>query len=150
MGTKGIALGVVVALVGMGAAYGVGRLQGDARVRDADARAAAIASSSASAVSLANVGVDIERGKVARLEARRRLHLVIIALDEKNFGIAQDHVTAARAHLVAAKGSDNEVAKLASDLEAMKIAPADDVSEPRQKILGWAKRIDELMPPQKP
>jgi hypothetical protein len=147
---KGTAIGVVVALVAAGAAYGAGRFQGRAEVRDAEARASAAASGSASAVALAGVTADIERGKVARLEARRRLHLAMIALDEKNFGIANDHVVAARGHLVAAKGSDNEVGKLATELEAMKIAAADDVTEPRNKLLGWIKRIDDLMPPSKP
>ena len=150
MSGKGIGIGVVVALVGIGAAYGVGRLQGRAEVRDAENRAAAAASASASAVALAGVAADIERGKVARLEARRRLHLAMIALDEKNFGIAQDHLVAAKGFLTSAKGSDNELGKLASEIEAMKIAAADDVTEPRAKLLGWVKRIDELMPAGKP
>lgn len=150
MAAKGVGIGVVVALVGIGAAYGVGRYQGNVLVKDAEARAAAAASGSTSAVALASVSADIERGKVARLEARRRLHLAMIALDEKNFGIANDHVAAARAHLLAAEGSDNELGKLAGELEQMKIVAADDVTEPRNKLLAWIKRIDELMPPAKP
>lgn len=99
---------------------------------------------------MAAVATDIERGKVARLEARRRLHLASLALDEKNFGIAQEHLTAARGHLLAAKGSDNDVTKLAAELDTLKIAAADDVNEPKQKILGWTKRLDDLMPLAKP
>lgn len=150
MTSKGIAIAAVAALAFAGAAYGFGRYQGVAQVREADARASAAASSSASAVALASVATDIERGKVARLEARRRLHLATLALDDKNFGIAQDHLTVARAHLLAAKGGDNEVTKLAADLDTLKIAAADDTTEPKQKILAWAKRLDEMMPPAKP
>ncbi len=147
MSGKNIAIGVVVALAAAGAAYGAGRLQGNAKVEDAERRAAAASSASANAVTNANVFVDIERGKVARLEARRRLHLAIVALDEKNFGIAQDHLGAARSQLAGAKGADSELQKLGSELEAFKIPTADDVTEPRKKILEWCKRLDALMPP---
>jgi hypothetical protein len=147
---KGIGIGVVVALAVAGAAYGAGRFQGKTQVDDAERRAAAAGSASASAVTNANVAVDIERGKVARLEARRRLHLALVALDDKNFGIAQDHLTAARGHLATAKGSDSEMTKIGSEIDQFKLAPADDLTEPKKKILEWCKRVDDAMPPTKP
>lgn len=150
MSGKHIGIGVVVAVAVAGAAYGVGRLQGNAKIDAAESRAAAAGSASASAVTNANVLVDIERGKVARLEARRRLHLAIVALDDKNFGIADDHLAAARGHLAAAKGKDPELQKLGTEIDGYKIPTADDVAEPRKKILEWCKRLDELMPPAKP
>ena len=150
MSNKGIAIGVVVALATAGAAYGVGRFQGNVRVADAEQRANAATSASASAMALSSVATDIERGKVARLEGRRRLHLAIIALDDRNFGIAQDHLTAARAHFGSAKGKDPELDKLGTEIEAFKIVATDDVGEQRKKVLEWAKRLDELMPPAKP
>lgn len=143
MSGRAIAIGVGVALAGAGAAYGFGRYQGVREVREVEARASA----SASAASNASVMTEIERGKVARLEARRRLHLAIIALEDKNFGIAQDHVNAARGHLASAKGSDNELQKLTGELEAYKVPAAEDISEPRKKLLEWCKRLDNAMPP---
>jgi hypothetical protein len=147
---KGIGIGVVVALAVAGAAYGAGRFQGKAQVEDADRRAALATSASASAMTNANVLVDIERGKVARLEARRRLHIALLALEDKNFGIAQEHLTAARGHLAAAKGGDNEMTKIGSEIEQFKVPTTEDLTEPKKKILEWCKRLDEAMPPTKP
>jgi hypothetical protein len=145
---KGIGIGVVVALACAGAAYGVGRFQGSEKVHDAEARASAAASQSASAVGSTRVALDIERGKVARLEGRRRLHLAIIAMEDRNFGIADENLAAARKNLAGAAGGDPELAKVATDLEGLKIVATDDIGEQRKKLLDLCRRIDNLLPPQ--
>lgn len=148
-GGKQVALGVSAAIVAVGVAYGVGRFQGNAKVDDAERRANAAASASASAVASSSIVADVERGKVSRLEARRRLHLAIIALEDRNFGIAQEHVGAARAFLATAKGGDPEVQKLATDLEAFKVVATEDVGDQRKALLAFCKRLDDAMPPPK-
>lgn len=145
--SKQIAIGVGAAVLAVGVAYGVGRFQGNGKIDEAERRATAAASASVSAVSASSVAVDIERGKVARLEARRRLHLALIALEERNFGIAQEHVGVAKAFLVSAKGVDPEVQKLGAELDAFKVVASEDVGEQRKALLGFCKRVDDAMPP---
>lgn len=144
---KAAAIGVGVALVCAGAAYGVGRFQGAAKVEEADKRAAAAASASASAATAARVAVDVERGKVARLEARRRLHLALIAIEERNFGIAEEQLKAARKELASAPGGDNELAKLSTEVDGYKVVATDDIGEQRKKLLDWCKRLDATLGP---
>ncbi len=147
---KGIAIGIGVAIAAAGIAYGVGRYQGEARVTEAEQRALSAGSASSAAVLGSKVSVDVERGKVARLEARRRMHLALIALDDRNFGTAQEHVTIARSWLASAKGADVEVLKLGADLEAFKVVASEDVGEQRTKMIALCKRLDDLLPPGKP
>jgi len=144
---KATAIGVGVALLFVGAAYGVGRFQGAAKVSEAESRASAASSASASAVASNRVALDIERGKVARLEGRRRLHLAIVAVEDRNFGIADEHLAAARKNFAGAAGGDTELAKIAAELEAFKVVATDDVGEQRKKLLDWCRRVDNLMPP---
>jgi hypothetical protein len=143
--TNAIAVGVALLLAG--AAYGVGRYQGVAKVNEADARATAAASASANAVSSTRMALEIERGKVARLEGRRRLHLAMLALEERNFGIAQEQLAATRKELASAAGGDNELTKITSELDAFKVVATDDVGEQRKKMLDWCKRIDATLAP---
>ena len=93
------------------------------------------------------MALEIERGKVARLEGRRRLHLALVALEDRNFGIAQEQLGAARTSFVGASGADPELAKIATELEAYKVVATDDVGEQRKKLLDWCRRVDNLMPP---
>jgi hypothetical protein len=146
---KQVAIAAAIALAASGAAYGVGRLQTSGKIDAADARASAAASASASALVASRASAEVERGKVARLEARRRLHLATIALEDRNFGIAQEHVGVARTFLVAAKGGDGDVQKLATDLDAFKVVATEDVGEQRKALLAFCKRLDDAMPPPK-
>jgi len=144
---KATAIGVGVALVCVGAAYGVGRFQGASKVEEADRRASAAASASASAATSARVAVDIERGKVARLEGRRRLHLALIAIEERNFGIAEEQLKAARKELASAPGADPELTKISSELDGYKVVATDDTGDQRKKLLDWCKRLDATLGP---
>lgn len=146
---KQIAVVASIAVSAAALAYGVGRFQGGGKIAEAEERASAAAAASASAVAGSRVVADIERGKVARLEARRRLHLAMIALEDRNFGIAQEHVGAANAFLSSAKGADPEVQKLATDLGAFKIVATEDVGDQRKALLSFCKRLDDAMPPPK-
>lgn len=142
---KGIAIGVGVALLAVGAAYGAGRFQGAAQVDEADRRASAASSASANAVASTRVALDIERGKVSRLEGRRRLHLALLALEERNFGIAQEQLATARKELAGAAGSDNELTKITAELDAFKVVATDDVGAQRTKLLDWCRRLDATL-----
>jgi hypothetical protein len=147
---KQVAIGVSIALVAIAGAYGVGRMQTAAKIDDAEKRAQAADSARAAASASVQVQLSIEKAKVARLEARRRLHMAVIALDERNFGTAQEQLASAKAWLVAAKGEDPELSKLAADIDATKVVATEDVGDQRTKLLAMIKRLDQLVPPANP
>lgn len=147
---KQMAIGVSVALVCVGVAYGVGRMQTAGKIEEAEKRVHAAESASASAASNVRMQLEVEKATVSRLEARRRLHQALIALDERNFGTAQEHLAAARSLLASSKGQDPELTKLSADIDALKLVATEDVGEQRTKVLAIVKRLDELVPPAKP
>lgn len=147
---KPIAIAASIAVACVAVAYGVGRMQGATKVDDAEKRLHAVESASASAAAGVHMQLEVERAKVARLEARRRLDMAKTALDEHNFGTAQEHLASAKAWLASAKGSDPELDKLSADIDALKLVATEDVGEQRAKVSALCKRLDELVPPGKP
>ncbi|GAC1299416.1 MAG: hypothetical protein NVS3B20_20800 [Polyangiales bacterium] len=143
---RGIAIGVGAGLVVAALAYGVGRAQGSAGVDDAERRAATATATSSSAVAAVQGVLEGERNRSALLEARRRLHLAIVALDERNFGIAQEQLDGAHAILVSVERTDPSLQEFAKDLAALKLAASDDVGEQRVKVLALCKKLDARMP----
>src|SRR5262245_14459337 len=75
---------LTVLVAALGATYLAARLQGGVEVKAAADRATA-----------AEKARDEARSKLLQLEARRRLHLALLALDQRNFGIAESHLGAA-------------------------------------------------------
>ena len=144
---KKVAIVGGVALATLATAYGVGRLQGAANTRAADERAQGeVDKREQTEGALAS-----EKARVQRLEARRRLHLALLALDDRNFGIAQEHVTAAGKLLTAsAPEKDSELSKLASEITSEKLVATEDLGVQRGRLVGWARRMDAAMPPLKP
>jgi hypothetical protein len=143
---KKLLIGGGIALILLLAAYGGGRLQGASAAREADDRAKAAAEKSEQAAK----ALAAERAQIERLEARRRLHLSLIALDERNFGIAQKHLAASAKLLERSTPKDGELAKIAAELSAERLVATEDLAAPRGKVLGWVRRIDQAMPPPAP
>ena len=135
-----IVVAVVAASVGI--AYGAGRLQTASAISSAEERA----SQSAQGQSAAEAQLREVQG---RLEARRRLHLALIQLEERNFGIAEQHLTAAAALLAKSK-PDGELEQLRAAIAGARLKASDDVAAQRTKIAGWISRFDVLVPPAAP
>ena len=141
---KTVAVGTAVALVLSLAAYVAGRVQTASRIEDALGRATA----ADKLREQTNVELAHERAKVSRLEARRRLHLALLALDDRNFGIAQGELSAAAALLARGPSeSGSELEKLTRDIVAARLVATEDVAVQRQRLLDWARRFDRLVPP---
>jgi hypothetical protein len=133
---------LLVVAASIGIAYGAGRLQTSSAIASAEQRASeALTAKSAAEAQLAQVQ--------ARLEARRRLHLALLQLEERNFGTAEQHLSAAAALLAKSK-PDGELEKLRADLAAARLKASDDVAAQRAKIAGWISRFDALVPPAAP
>ncbi len=86
-----------------------------------------------------------DRG-IAQLEARRQLHLALLALDERNFGIAQQHLAQAGT-LLSAPGTPADVSTLGGQVKALTVVAAGDIGQQRAQLLDLARRFDVLVPP---
>lgn len=139
-----LVLGALLALL---ASYVIGRLQTASRIEVAEKRATEAKKTTEKKVS----ELSVERDEVARLEARRRLHLALVALDSRNFGIAQEHLTAA-ASLLSKSHPDksSDLAKIAAEITGYHLKASEDVGAERDRLMGWVRRFDAAMPPAKP
>ena len=136
---KRVLLGIAGFLVALGAAYGVGRLQGLSEVRGADARTVQAEQKRQAA----DAELKLEQQKVSRLRARLHLHLAVLALDERNFGIAQSEIEQTGRQLAEAGAGDKpELSKIATQLQAHKLIATEDLGAQRQKLLAWARALD--------
>ena len=135
--------GAIVA--GLGAAYGGGRLQGHAAVGESEER---VGKAEAEAQSIKR-DLDAAKAKATQLDARRHLHLALMSMEQRNFGIAQEHVTNAGA-LLQSTSPEGELKKLADEIRAFKLTASEDQSKERQALLGFAEKLDKILPPAKP
>lgn len=134
----------LVALVAVAVAYGVGRMQMTPKVKGAQAAA----SSAAAGARSAQAQFSTEHAKVLELEARRRLDLALLALDDRNFGIAQDDLKAAASLLGRAHATpDSDLGKLKAQIEKMNVTVTQDLSAERGQLVSLIKRFDQIVPP---
>lgn len=82
--------------------------------------------------------------RVVRLEARRQLALALSAVDERNFGIASEHLTSAGRTMQKAPTGD-EMVKLAVELQKFRLVATENLAEQRSRILAWGKTLDKLL-----
>lgn len=132
------------ALVFVAIAYGVGRMQMAPKVKGAEQRAASAAQGAASAKQKESA----EHAKVLQLEARRRLDLALLALDDRNFGIAQADLKAAAGLIEAGHPpKDSALRKLSTEIEKINITVSQDLASERAQIIDLIKRFDRIVPP---
>lgn len=90
--------------------------------------------------------VAAREGTIKQLEARRRLHLTLLAMDERNFGIAQQNLTAAGILLGNASEGNSGLAALSQEMRGLNIVAAGNFAAQREQVLGLARRLDALLP----
>lgn len=128
-------------LAALAAAYGVGRFQTSNAIDAADQKTAEIARArTATEQTLAE-----ERNTIKKLEARRHMHLAMLSLDKRNFGIAQEHLDHA-ARLLAGHAA-GELENIRAGLAATKLLATEDLETQRTKLLDATKRFDGALPP---
>jgi hypothetical protein len=135
---KGLLIGIGIGLLVTLGAYGFGRFQGLRATNQAEQRVGAAEQKAAGLeTALASKQADL-----LRFEARRKLHLASIALDDRNFGIAQQHVAAA-GRLLTKSGT---AGGLAMELSNAKLVVTEDVGVQRGRVLAWARKLDAALP----
>jgi hypothetical protein len=130
---KRILLGMAAFIVAVGAAYGIGRFQLATQLRDAEGRTQEVEQK-----------LRTEQQKITSLEARRHLNLSLLAMDERNFGIAQKELEEA-ARLLGQPTSKPEHSKLAAEIQRHKIIATEDLGAQRQKLLALTRALDALL-----
>lgn len=131
-----------VMICAAGAAYVTGRLQTSSMIDAAEKETATaeqkVTEQQAAASQLTQL--------LLRYEARRQLHLVLIALEERNFGIAKEHQSKAATLLQeSAPAAGSELAKLHEAMQKYQLVAREDLSAERAVIQTWAKRLDEQL-----
>ncbi len=136
-----------LAVLALAVAYTVGRVQTASHVTEAQHKVEQIDKSQKHTQSR----LDSETALVDQLEARRRLHMTLLALDQRNFGIASEHMHAA-AKLLAKSNPPpgSALAKLEQQVSGFKLVATEDLAGQRQKILDMIHTFDQLVPPAKP
>ena len=124
-----------VMIFATGASYVAGRVQTAARLDQAEKDA-----------TQRTVDVAEHKRLLLRYEARRRLHLVLIALEAQNFGIAKEHqAAAARLLLQSQPEQSSELFKLQGAMAKYQLVAREDLSSERAVVLEWVKRLDQLL-----
>ena len=129
-----------VLIFAAGAAYVAGRVQTSSLIDTAEKQA-----------ETAEQKVETQKAEAGQLnqlllryEARRQMHLVLIALEERNFGIAKEHLAAATASLQkSAPVPASELAKLVEAMSKYQLVAREDLSTERAVVQGWSKRLDQ-------
>lgn len=106
-------------------------------------------------LAVARTDRDEARQQIGHLEARRQLHLALLALDERNFGIAQRHLGEAGRLLSPAdetrfSSNGGELARLGQQIAAANLVAAADMGQQRAQLLDFVRRFDVLVPPPLP
>ena len=148
----GMIAGAAVAL--LASSYGVGRAQGahevsrvEATARAAQARMDGSARNLRSQVERLEGEVGRARHATALVEGRRQLGLALLALDERNFGIAQGQIDAARAALRDVGGADDPgLGEVARSLAGLNVIAAGDFADQRARVLAIVRAFDLHLP----
>lgn len=131
---------LAVMIFAAGASYVAGRVQTSSLI-DAAEKEAATAEQRA-----ATRGSEVAQlhQLLLRYESRRKLHLVLIALEERNFGIAKEHqATAALLLQESEPPAGSELSKLHDAMVKYQLVASEDLSGQRAAIQAWVKRLDE-------
>jgi hypothetical protein len=138
-------------LLCVASAYGYGRWQGSRVVAGVQAQADAARDSATLRASQGRSEAAGLESLVNMLQARRQLDLALAALDERNFGSAQDQLHFAGNNLTnvpnpPAGANPAVLSRLAQELQQARLVVAEDLAQQRGRILGWIRELDGQLP----
>ena len=136
---KRAAILIIGVLVVVGMTYGAGLRSATRRLKQANEEMRRVTARA----DAFQADVALRDATIRQLEARRQLHLALLALDQRNFGTAQSHLHAAGALLEGAANGDG--AALAEPLKAMNLVAVSDFSGQRERVLDFARRLDAVV-----
>jgi hypothetical protein len=146
---KSLVVAFLVSVACIAVAYGVGRLQEAIHISGIEAKAAAAAKNSESKARSLQTELAAARQKLLQLEASRQLYLSLVSLDQRNFGIAQEHIQKA-SKLLVQSGPPPALAQLAKAMTESNLVATENISAQREQVLRWATGLAALVPPPAP
>jgi hypothetical protein len=135
--------GLLATTIAGGVGYGVAYTQGRSRLAAVEAEALAASTARAEAARAAQAKADETGGRIQALEARRELHRAVMALDDRNFGIARDALSRARSGLRTVK--DTEIEPIAGRVQAFEMNVSDDVGAQRSMLIDIMRALDTAL-----
>jgi hypothetical protein len=135
-----------VFVLGVGGAYGAGRLQTQNEIDALDGRLL----QTRQGLESAEQRVAQQGRQLAELEARRRIHRALIDFDQNNFGTAQEELRSAATLLDSGAAGDPALSALASSMRTLELAPSLDIAAQRAALVALATKFDTLRPPAAP
>jgi hypothetical protein len=145
---KSLLVAFVVSVGCIALAYGIGRVQTAARITDARAKTVEATRQGESKAHALEAELTALRQKLLRLEASRQLYLSLVALDQRNFGIAQQRLQEASQLLAqSAPPQGGALAQLAKTMDESNLVATENISAQRDQVLRWATELDALVPP---
>ncbi|MBN1608328.1 MAG: hypothetical protein JW940_16985 [Polyangiaceae bacterium] len=145
---KSLVIAFLVSVACIAVAYGVGRLQGAVHISDLEAKAAEATKQSESKARTLQTDLAASRQKLLQLEASRQLYLSLVALDQRNFGIAQEHIQKSSKFLVrSGPPAGGALAQLAKAMLESNLVATENISTQRDQVLRWATALVALVPP---
>jgi hypothetical protein len=146
---KSLVVAFLVSVACIAVAYGLGKVGATLRVSDVEAKAAEATKKSESKSRALEAELAASRQKLLQLAASRQLYLALVALDQRNFGIAQQHIQKT-SKLLVQSGPPPALAQLAKAIAGGNLVATENISAQREQILRWAAELDALVPPPAP
>lgn len=134
-----VLIGVGLWIASLLGAYVFGRVQAQTEIERAkeETRAAE------ARVEAERKGTAELRREISRLEARRKLHLALIALEERNFGTAQQHLRAAGKLL--SEDESAPLVEIGKRIAGRQLVATEDTGAQRTQILAAIGELDEQL-----
>ena len=142
---KRAAIWIIGTILVIAIAYGSGMRANVKRAAQSEARERA----KVGELAVARADLAERDRRIAQMEARRQLHLALLALDERNFGIAQQRLSHAGA-LLSLPGTPGDLSALGTQVKNLTVVAAGDIGQQRTQLLDIARRFDVLVPPPAP
>lgn len=121
---------MVAVLVALLVGYGTGRIQGVMAVDDVEAQSKSALEACQSKTQAQTAAAEAAASNLKRLRARRQLHRATLALEEHNYGVAQERVKAG----VSLLAGDEAYASVASELKEENFLDPGAAEELRGKL----------------
>jgi hypothetical protein len=145
---------VIAALLAGGGGYGAAWWQGqseaarlEAQLAEAAAEAEADRESAAAALTEATAaGASFQR-EIGVLQARRRLHLALDALEHQNFGVAHQLLQGAAGLLSENADNRTELPELSGDLSETLVVVTPEIHDQLEVVRGFVRRLEDVLTP---
>jgi hypothetical protein len=143
---RSVVLGVLAGALGLAVSYGVGRAEGAAKVSATEQKAEAKQADLTKNTSTLKQELFARDVRIAKLEARRRVHQAELALERDNFGTARSHLEEAHRLLKGlAPSPGSELEELTLALASFELGVAKDSSTQRKALKQLAASLDDLL-----